>query len=112
MTRYLDDLLNIDKWWYLFWRTVNQIYPSKPQLDKANSSDTEAPFLDLHLTILDVCFLCVCICLFVCVCVCVCVCVFSKIYEKSDDFEIDIVNFPFLDGDIPRDLYIPTYSVC
>ena len=26
----------------------------------------------------------------------------SKIYDKRDDFDFDIVNFPFLDGDIPR----------
>ena len=25
-----------------------------------------------------------------------------KIYDKSDDFDFDKVNFPFLDGDIPR----------
>ena len=23
-------------------------------------------------------------------------------YDKRDDFDFDIVNFPFLDGDIPR----------
>ena len=26
----------------------------------------------------------------------------SKIYDKRDDFDFDIVNFPFLNGDIPR----------
>ena len=26
----------------------------------------------------------------------------SKIYDKSDDFDFDVVNFPFLDGDVPR----------
>ena len=26
----------------------------------------------------------------------------SKIYEKRDDFDFDIVNFPFLDGDVRR----------
>ena len=26
----------------------------------------------------------------------------SKIYDKHDDFDFDIVNFPFLDGDVPR----------
>ena len=26
----------------------------------------------------------------------------SKVYDKRDDFNFDIVNFPFLDGDIPR----------
>ena len=25
-----------------------------------------------------------------------------KIYGKRDDFDLDIVNFPFLDGDVPR----------
>ena len=25
----------------------------------------------------------------------------SKIYDKRDDFDFDIVNFPFLDGDVP-----------
>ena len=26
----------------------------------------------------------------------------TKIYTKRDDFNFDIVNFPFLDGDVPR----------
>ena len=26
----------------------------------------------------------------------------SKIYDKRDDFDFDIVNFPFLDSDVPR----------
>ena len=26
----------------------------------------------------------------------------TKIYDKRVDFDFDIVNFPFLDGDIPR----------
>ena len=25
----------------------------------------------------------------------------SKIYDKRDEFDFDIVNFPFLDGDVP-----------
>ena len=25
----------------------------------------------------------------------------SKIYDKRDGFDFDIVNFPFLDGDVP-----------
>ena len=45
-------------------------------------SDTEASLLDLHLSISDG---------------------FAnlKIYDKRDDFDFDIVNFPFLDGDVP-----------
>ena len=41
-SRYLDDLLNIDNPY--FEGMVNQIYPSELQLNKANTSDTEAPF--------------------------------------------------------------------
>ena len=41
-SRYLDDLLNIDNPY--FEGMVNQIYPPELQLNKSNSSDTEAPF--------------------------------------------------------------------
>ena len=51
-SRYLDDLLNIDN--NLFDSMVNRIYPSELQLNKANVSDAEASFLDLHLSISDV----------------------------------------------------------
>ena len=47
---YLDDLLNIDN--KHFDGLISQIYPSELQLIKANSSETETPFLDL-LSILD-----------------------------------------------------------
>ena len=86
-SRYLDYLLNIDNPY--FEGMVNQIYPSELQLNKANTSDTEAPFLDLHL-FNSYGF------------------VSSKIYDKRDDFDFDIVNFPFLDGDVPRR---PSYGV-
>ena len=74
-------LLNIDNPY--FKGMVNRIYPHELQLNKANTSDTEAPFLDLHLSISNGF-------------------VSSKIYDKRDDFDFDIVNFPFLDGDVPR----------
>ena len=40
--RYLDDLLNIDNPY--FGGMVNRIYPPELQLNKANTSDTEAQF--------------------------------------------------------------------
>ena len=86
-SRYLDDLLNIDNPY--FEGMVNQIYPSELQLNKANTSDTDAPFLDLHMSISNGF-------------------VSSKIYDKRDDFDFNIVNFPFLDGDVPRR---PSYGV-
>ena len=78
-SRYLDDLLNIDNPY--FEQMVGQIYPTELQLNKANSSDTEAPFLDLNLSITN---------------------------GIQDDFNFEIVNFPFLDGDVPRS---PSYGV-
>ena len=86
-SRYLDDLLNTDN--PDFEGMVNQIYPPELQLNIANTSDTEALFLDLHLSISNGF-------------------VSSKIYDKRDDFDFDIVNFPFLDGDVPRR---PSYRV-
>ena len=48
-SRYLDDILNINN--VYFDNMVSQIYPSELQLNKANASDTEAAFSDLHLSI-------------------------------------------------------------
>ena len=80
-SRYLDDLLNIDN--ICFDQMVDRIYPTEFQLNRSNSSDTEAPFLDLNLCISNGT-------------------VSTKIYDKRDDFDFNIVNFPFLDGDVPR----------
>ena len=44
-SRYLDGLLNIDN--PCFEQMVSQIYPTELQLNKANSSDTEALFWTL-----------------------------------------------------------------
>ena len=59
------------------------IWLQELQLNKANTSDTKAAFLDLHLSISnDI--------------------LSTKIYDKRDDFDFEIVNFPFLDDDVPR----------
>ena len=82
-SRYPDDRLNIDKNPY-FEGMVNQIYPPELQLNKANTTDTtdtEAPFIRFTS------FYCKWMC---------------KIYDKRDDFDFDIVNFPLMDGDVPR----------
>ena len=80
-SRYLDDILNINN--VYFDNMVSQIYLSELQLNKANASDTKAAFLDVHLSIPnDI--------------------VSTKIYDKRDDFDFEIVNLPLLDGDIPR----------
>ena len=60
---------------------VSHIYPPELQSNKANVSDTEAS--GLHLSFSDGF-------------------VKTKIFDNRDDIYFCIVNFPFLDGDIPR----------
>ena len=48
---YPDDLLNIDNPYLEGMVNRGRIYPPELQLNKANTSDTEAPFLDLRLSI-------------------------------------------------------------
>ena len=79
-SRYLDDLCYIENPY--FEGMVNQIDPPQLQLTKANTSDTDAPFLDFHLSISNGF-------------------VSSKIYDKRD-------KFPFLDGDASCQ---PSYGV-
>ena len=94
-SRYLDDYINIDNAY--FEQVVGRMYPTELQLNKANSSDTEVPFLDLKLSITnDI--------------------VSSKIYDKRDDFNFEIVTFTFLGGVVPRSpsygVYISQLRVC
>ena len=68
---------------------AHRIYPTELQLNKANASDTVESFLDLNLLIhYDT--------------------VSTKIYDKRDDFAFGSVNFPLLDGKVPRH---PSYGV-
>ena len=48
-SRNLDDLLNINNPYSK--DMVKQIYPPELQMNKVNTTDTEYPFLDLHLSI-------------------------------------------------------------
>ena len=75
----MDDLFNIDNDY--FDGLISQLF-SELQLNNADSSETEALFLHLHLSILDGFVSC-------------------KIYDKRDVFDIEIVNFPYLNGDVP-----------
>ena len=69
---------------------VSQIYPSELQLNKANTSHIEAPFFNLHLSISSGV-------------------VSTKFFDKGDDIDFEIVNFPFLDGDVPCSTFYGVY---
>ena len=88
ISKYLDGFLNINN--PHFEHMVGQIVSTEIQLNKAIYADTEALFLDFDLSLTNGI-------------------VSSKIYDKGDDFNFEIVNFPFLDGDVPRSLAYGEY---
>jgi len=85
--RYLDDILALNNPDFLTY--AKEIYPKELTLTKSNNNNDHTPFLDLDLTIEHGCLS-------------------TKVYDKRDDFSFPIVNFPFLDGDIP---IAPSYGV-
>ena len=75
-SRYLDDLLKIDNSGSEGSTCmVNLIYPHILTLNRANASDTEAPLLDLYISVPNGF-------------------VSSKIYDKIDDLDFKSVKFP------------------
>ena len=69
---------------------ISQMYHLEIQLDRANTSDTEIPFFNLHLSISnDIAS--------------------TKSYDKRDNFDYKIVNFLFLDGGVPRST---SFGIC
>ena len=69
---------------------VKEIYPSQLTVEKANTSDDLAKYLDLPFITDSNNRL------------------YIKLYDKRDDFDFHIVNFPFLSSNIPSS---PSYSV-
>ena len=86
--RYIDDLIvfNNEK----FGNYVKEIYPSQLTVEKANTSDDLENYLDLTFIIESNNRL------------------YTKLYDKRDDFDFHIVNFPFLSSNIPSS---PSYGV-
>ena len=82
-SRYLDDIFTIDN--SAFAEYNPDIYPRELQLNNANTSDKETSFLDLNIKVIG-----------------------NNVYDKRDDFGFPIVNFPWLNGDVPR---LPKYGI-
>ena len=78
---------------YFFTSDFPIVSPTELQLNKANSSDTEAPFLDFNLSITnDI--------------------VSSKFYDIRDDFNFEKVNFPCSSLSFLWCIYFSAYSFC
>ena len=88
-SRYLEDILNMNN--IYFGNMVSEIFPAERQLNKINTFDTEASFSDLHLSISSAF-------------------VSTKIYDKRNNFDFEIVNLQFFYDDVPlRSLYFSTH---
>ena len=85
--RYLDDILSLNNDDFNVY--YKEIYPTELTLNKANLDNHHCPFLDINFKICNGK-------------------VDTKIYDKRDDFSFPIVNYPFLDGDVPL---APSYGV-
>jgi hypothetical protein len=86
--RYIDDVLSIDN--HNFHNYVHLIYPDKSEIKDTTESDKSASYLDSLLKIDSNGRLT------------------TSQYDKRDDFEFAIVNFPFLCSNIPLS---PAYGV-
>ena len=90
--RYIDDVLSINN--SKFGDYISIIYPVELEIKNITDADHHASYLDLLLKYGNFNRLQV------------------KLYDKKDDFNFDIVNFPFSSSNIPQPLCISTYSVC
>ena len=79
--RYIDDLIVFNNKKFLDY--LKEIYPSQLTVEKANKSDHLADYLDLTFIIDSGGKLS------------------TRLYDKLDDFDFHIVNFPYLSSNIP-----------
>ena len=86
--RYIDDLIVFNNKTFLDY--LKEIYPSQLTVEKANKLDHLADYLDLTFIIDSGGKLS------------------TRLYDKRDDFDFHVVNFPFLSSNIP---FGPSYGV-
>ena len=86
--RYIDGILSLYN--SRFDDFVHRIYPIELEIKDTTYTDRSASYLDLHLEIDSECQL------------------RTKLYDKRDDFNFPIVNFPFICSTIPA---APAYEV-
>ena len=87
-SRYIDDILVLN---YLdFGELAEKIYPKELILEKSSPYTKRENFLDLHIRIIDNIFV-------------------TGIYHKVDDFNFEVINFPFPESNIESSLGYKTF---
>ena len=86
--RYIDDLLAVQN--HYIHDAVKEIYPSSLELKETTDSTDGTSYLDLYLFKDQYGFLS------------------RRLYDKRDDYSFNIVNYPFMDSNIPQG---PAYGV-
>ena len=85
--RYIDDLLTLNN--PTFEKEIKNIYPPQLELKKTTETDSRLSYLDLEVNIVEGKFT-------------------TAVYDKRDGFSFHIVNFPYMDSNIPSK---PAYGV-
>jgi ubiquitin C-terminal hydrolase len=87
-SRYIDDILVLNH--LDFGKLAKEIYPKQLILEKSSPFTKRENFLDLHIRIIDNVFI-------------------TGIYHKVDDFNFEVINFPFPDSNIDTSLGYKTF---
>ena len=85
--RYIDDLLNVNN--SKFEKEICNIYPPELTFKRTSESERNVSYLDISISICGGKYV-------------------TEVYDKRDDFNFDIVNFPYMCSNIPAK---PTYGV-
>ena len=85
--RYIDDLLTVNN--SKFEKEICNIYPPELTLKRTSESERNVSYLDISISICGGKYV-------------------TEVYDKRDDFNFDIVNFPYMCSNIPAK---PTYGV-
>ena len=86
--RYQDDLITFEDNG-MFGKVFGSIYPKEMILKHTNINDTEANYLDLNIAVVDNKYI-------------------YQLFDKRNDFNFQVINFPNLSANIPRK---PAYGV-
>ena len=86
--RYIDDLLTLNN--NKFNSVMRNIYPPELTLKRTTELDTKLPYLDVSISVRHGKFV-------------------TEVYDKRDNFNFNVVNYPFMCSNIPARSTIGVY---